>query len=104
MSATEEYEVTLHLGGGYDTDGIIGEKRIDQQAVMIRFDQKRGMAVKRDAQTRSLRKKSDLVDFFDAADVAAAFERGGEPDADDVQRFVDGDGAFAEGKDVGVVV
>src|SRR5690606_32867707 len=44
------------------------------------------------------------VDFFDAADVAAAFERGGEPDADDVQRLLNRHGALAEGEAVGVVV
>jgi hypothetical protein len=46
----------------------------------------------------------DLVDFFDATSVAAAFEGGCEPDADDMQGLVGRDGALAEGEHVGVVV
>ena len=44
------------------------------------------------------------VDFVDAGDVAAAFERGREPDLYDVQGLGLGDGALAEGETVGVVV
>lgn len=56
------------------------------------------------ARGRGVEGDSDFLDFLDAGDVAAAFEGGGEPGADDGEGLFDGDGALAEGEDVGVVV
>ena len=44
------------------------------------------------------------VDFFDATDVSASFEFGGEPGVDDVEGVLLGDCAFAEGEYVAVIV
>ncbi len=36
--------------------------------------------------------------------MAVAFKLSGEPNLDDVQGFVGGNGAFAEGQDIGIVM
>ena len=44
------------------------------------------------------------IDQFDAALMAAAFERGFEPDADNLQGHFFGHHTLSEGDDVGVIV